>query len=278
MAPGCCTQPKRLTDAALLALVSSTTAFLFSLFDQRVERVIKHLLARGALPILANDALVIDQKESWKGLDLPLLANRSASGAVLPAPPVDLVLLHVGLEGGDAIPVGVDAEQGEGLLGELRHERPLLGKHPHAGPSPESPEVDKNNFSAIVAELELLVGGVLAFNVGGGVADQDAYAAIAATGVGAVSAAGRDARFVGRLRFIEHVADIGGHARGLAAGRRLLSGLSGGGLLSAAAHHAFHHFLHGVAGRLIALIGSAVRRSGIQAGGRSAGTGRLGGP
>jgi hypothetical protein len=59
----------------------------------------------------------------------------------------------------------VDADEREGLVFQVLHERPLVGPLGPSGQSDVAPEIEQYHLSAIVAELESLAILVRAFDV-----------------------------------------------------------------------------------------------------------------
>src|SRR5262249_5137428 len=142
--------------------------------DELVNGGVQHRVAGTAKPLVADDAIVIDQIEGGPAMDLPLLGDRSlrAHLAVPERAPGDALLLVLLLES-FLVLVAVDAEESEGPAIELLHERPLVWEHRDAGRSPVPPEVEEDHLAPVVAELELLAVGVLGLDLGVDLANGD---------------------------------------------------------------------------------------------------------
>src|SRR5262249_52917022 len=136
-------------DGPLLAALLGVTHQFLRLQGQPLQglRVVAPVL-------LANDAVVVDQKEGRDGLDLPPAPDR-AGPPVEPGSPVELFALHGGLGvllGG----IAVDAEQHERPARQLEDHLLLVRVARPAGRAPVAPEIDDHYLAAVVAEFERL--------------------------------------------------------------------------------------------------------------------------
>jgi len=102
----------------------------------------------------ANNAFLVEHENRGPLGDLVLLVNRTVDVAVPPAAPGEVFFLDHFLQF-LAIFVAVDAQQGEGLIGMLLDERPLVRVQFPAGASPMPPKAEHHHFAAVIAELEL---------------------------------------------------------------------------------------------------------------------------
>src|SRR5262249_39707059 len=102
----------------------------FRFLDELVQRLIDGLLAGTAEPAVADHALVIQHEQRRGALEVPGAADNSQPLAVRRVgkrAPVELLLIHHVLELLGIVTVGVDADQGKGLLFHRLDERPLVG-------------------------------------------------------------------------------------------------------------------------------------------------------
>jgi len=146
---------------------------LFRNFDQLVQRCVYYLLARSARPLVTDHAPVVDHIKRRRGGEVPLRCNwpRTRVARIDKGPPVDLLLLHDLLELLRLEAADVDADEGEGLVFQVRHERPLVGPLAPSGQSDVAPEIEQHHLPAIVTQLEALAVLVLTVNVRGFLAD-----------------------------------------------------------------------------------------------------------
>src|SRR5262245_9224488 len=130
------------------------------LLDLRLEL----LRARGAAhPLVADDALVVDDVVAWRPRVVP--GGGDYLAVIGERPPVQVVLLRGLLELRRVVSISVHANQRKGLPLQLRHERPLVGPSGPSGPSELRPEIEQHDLAPVVAELELLPVLILAFDL-----------------------------------------------------------------------------------------------------------------
>src|SRR5262245_19579684 len=121
-----------------------------------------------AEPLGADHAPVIDDVVHRRAGVIPLLEDRFVDDE---RPPVQLLAVHHPLELLCLGVISVHADQGERLLFERLHERPLVGP---VGPSDQSvlgPEVEQHDLATEVAQLEAPAVLVLAVDLLGRIAD-----------------------------------------------------------------------------------------------------------
>src|SRR5260370_21226941 len=95
-------------------------AVCFRLFDQFLQRFVNLCFTGAAEPAVTDNALVVEDKEGGRALEVPLGADRAAEARVAAVigerAPVYLLLVHDGLERVGFVAVGVHANEYERLF------------------------------------------------------------------------------------------------------------------------------------------------------------------
>ena len=96
---------------------------------------------------------MVNENNGWPAPDLPLGGDRSAASSCPKRSPIYTFFFHNIFE---FVPVfvAVDSNKGKRLILHSLHERPLVMEHGPAGRSPIPPEIQHDDFAAIVTELE----------------------------------------------------------------------------------------------------------------------------
>ncbi len=100
--------------------------------------------------------MVVDEVNRRPPSDIPKAGNLP-SGSQISAPetaPVDRLLFETSMELVE-VSITIHSYQGEWSCCHFLHERPLVGVHRPAGSSPVTPEIEENDFSSIIGQLEL---------------------------------------------------------------------------------------------------------------------------
>src|SRR5690606_9552139 len=167
--------PRRRSTAALVVLgLPGPRSLAFQLREQSVDDLVHRFTP---LVLGADDALVVEDVDRRPRAHVPLRRDRAAGalGAVPEAAPGDVLLLQAGREG-LLVGIAVHADEGERLVCETLHERPLVRVHGPARASSVAPEVEDHHLAAVVRELEGHAVEVLADDVGRLHADLQALA------------------------------------------------------------------------------------------------------
>src|SRR5262249_61274049 len=141
--------------------------------DQLLERRVNYFLTRSTCPLVTDDSLVVDQIHRRRGGQVPLRRDRTCTGVagVNKGSPGDLLLGRHLLELLRVEAADVDADEGERLVFQVLHERPLVWPLGPSRQSDDTPEVEQHHLPAIVTQLESLAFFVLAVDVRGFLAD-----------------------------------------------------------------------------------------------------------
>ena len=156
----------------VLCLAARRFARLLRQFHQLFDLFVENFIARAAQPLFTDDPVVIDEVKGRPATNIPFGRDGSSIATlILERAPGDLVFFHLLLEV-ISILIGIHTNDGERLSFEAFHERPLMREHRHAGTSPESPEVEKDDLPSILGQLKGLVIQILAFESGSHLADR----------------------------------------------------------------------------------------------------------
>src|SRR2546423_14243281 len=98
---------------------------------------------------MADDAFLVEDVDGGPSMHVPLCGDRAGCVAVDGLPPGDALILQDLVQRLTAS-VAVDSDEREWLVLQVRHHLLLMRNHCAAGASPESPEVEHDDFASII--------------------------------------------------------------------------------------------------------------------------------
>ena len=117
--------------------------------------------------LVADNALVVDHVNRRPSPDAGPGGDRPAGAAAVPARPPGDLFLDSSRHGLVAVLVAIDPEQGERLVFQPLHQRPLVRVHGPARRSPVPPEVEDDHRTPVFAEPHRPPVGVQALAISG---------------------------------------------------------------------------------------------------------------
>src|SRR5262249_39192348 len=138
-------------SAAAFVKCRTTSARGLDLFHNLVQGRVDCLFARRSDPLVSDHATGIDDIERRGVRQVPLVSDWTRAGVawVLERPPGHVLLIHHILKI-LGVASDVHADQGEGLVFQVRYERPLVGPLAPSSQSVFGPEVEQDDLTAVV--------------------------------------------------------------------------------------------------------------------------------
>jgi hypothetical protein len=119
---------RSLSPAAVASL--ARVGIALGLLEEMLQRRVHDFLAWATQPFVPDHPLVIEDEQRWRASQIPLLRNGGtlrSIAVVRERAPTQLLLVHHLFEFFRVVTVGVDADEGEGLVFQNLDERPLVG-------------------------------------------------------------------------------------------------------------------------------------------------------
>ena len=130
---------------------SILSPILWHSVNELLQGGIDGVFARFADPLVPDHALMIDNKERWCRIGIPLTVD---GAIVVKSSPSDVKFLHGVFQFTRIMRPGVDADESERFIFEFRYERPLVRP---SGPSRQSelrPEIEQHDLAAKFAQFK----------------------------------------------------------------------------------------------------------------------------